>query len=162
MFYEKEGNHITTIAFDGKIVAADGQTTCQDRITDTEASKIIDLRKYGIRLDSQKILYAACSGTVSHSQLFLRMLKSTSYNPLENYNLEASVLVFLENMMGIFGGTSIVFENIRPYCIGSGAGYAQAAMLAGADAIEAVKIACKLDCSSGGKVQWKRVYNEDK
>lgn len=40
-------------------------------------------------------------------------------------------------------------SNTKFYAIGSGAPYALAAMYAGASAVEAVKISCKIDTSSG-------------
>ena len=53
--------------------------------------------------------------------------------------------------------TSNGTEGTKFYAWGSGEEYAMGAMAAGKSAIEAVKISCKFDDSSGGKVQHVRV-----
>lgn len=50
-------------------------------------------------------------------------------------------------------------EQSRQFAIGSGSACARAAMMAGADCAKAIRIACKIDPKSGGRV---RVYKLEK
>ena len=137
---------MTTIAWDGKSVAADSQCTYGSYISPENFKKLI---KRG------DVVYA-CTGT---GALFKPLIEwyyaGADPNTCPHLGKEggAALLVFR-------GGKSLVLKTDMPYpdelhapdAWGSGADFAIGAMKAGADAQRAVEIAIECDPYTGGKV----------
>lgn len=66
----------------------------------------------------------------------------------------AGLLVQLDGRVSRYEGKLWVPEKAPYHAIGSGKGVAYGAMMAGADARRAVRIAIKIDLNSGGYVRW--------
>lgn len=64
------------------------------------------------------------------------------------------LLVHPDGRVLSFGGIRWIRERHEFVALGSGGGFARAAMMAGADAKQAIRIACKLDTHSGGRVMF--------
>jgi len=138
---------MTTIAYDGKIVAADSMCLgeCHYRV-----NKLT--RTHG------KII--GCSGGWSESNRFIRWMKdncpagsrpefSEEFNALV-VHLDGSYRVFEKEL------EPMAFED-RFFAIGSGQAAAMGAMRAGANAKRAVEIACDVDPYSRGPVKFMRL-----
>lgn len=138
---------MTTIAFDGKTVAADSLCVgeCRHRV-----QKLV-------RIDGKII---GCSGGWSDANRFIRWVKEGC--PAEDtpeLSEEFNALVVHPD------GSYIVFENaLEPmtfddpfFAIGSGQAAAMGAMRAGANAKRAVEIACDVDPYSLGPVKTMRL-----
>ena len=130
---------MTTIAWDGETLAADGQVT-SSFIGQNDSKKIFT--KGGK-------VFAFC-GTYSEGYGFLKRGQ-----PIE---CDTIVLEF-----GDKSGIAIYHEKNgshpikAPYAIGSGCDFAMGAMLAGCNAVDAVKIAAKLDPYTGGRINSKKI-----
>lgn len=135
---------MTTVICDGESMAADSQQA-GDFIDIIEVEKVY---KVGDML-------VGMAGSANTAALFIKWVKTgmldDSFPKFEAKSFEAMilkdgvVLYYDDNTTGIPTG--------MPSAIGSGGGYAIAAVLAGASVEEAVKIACRLDTGSGGKIQ---------
>ena len=129
---------MTTVAFDGTTLAADSQIN---------GSYV----EYGNKIEKVGNITIACAGTVSEIALFKRWCRDrtkdkptlTDFSCLEIRS--GKVYYYDENLEPLTPSI--------PVAIGSGSDFAMGAMLAGATAKEAVKIACKLDSNSGGKIK---------
>lgn len=130
---------MTTIAWDGKTLAGDTQTNHEPIIIPGKTRKIFKLR------DGRLV---GISGVVSEFPSFLHYLESGE----SSGQLDVSALVVQGKQCMYYEGTRPSYLKRPPAAIGTGTGYALAAMMAGADAKKAVQIACKLDPSSGGQV----------
>jgi len=137
---------MTTIAFDGKTLAADslaiGGATSPHRI----AQKIFDIGG-GV--------FVAIAGTLGEGAKFAAWYVEGAdiAAPALPDLKDSSVLVVSEKHSYEFDETLMPLPVRAPCAIGSGGEVALGAMMAGATASEAVKIACKVDIHSGGRVR---------
>lgn len=137
---------MTTIAFKDGVLASDGKITTGGCITNLNSKKIF-------RVDSAWI--GVC-GTVADWGLLIDYLNNANAPIPPNaefdciYMPDRGKAVILEVCKG---GMLREISFQQPFAIGSGGAYAIGAMAAGSSAVEAVKIACKYDVYSGGKVQ---------
>lgn len=155
---------MTTIAFDGKTLAADGQMTRGTRIVTTERNKIRTPTD-GSSLFGEVILAWAGSGN-SGDMIFAQrafalpggltmgLLADPKLWPGEiSFEIicitEKSVWVLNTRNKG--GGINAVLLE-EPITIGSGAAYAQSAISLGMSAAVAVQHAANLDTGTGGKI----------
>lgn len=133
---------MTTIATDGKSMAADGQTTRDDHIICVSTKKIR-------RLKSGKIV--GCCGASGDEQLFIDWLEGEEKKPKLQGGFGAIVLDPKAGPRAyFFDCTSDKIEG--NYAIGSGAQFALAAMDCGRSPAEAVKIASARCVFTGGKI----------
>lgn len=137
---------MTAIAYDGHTLASDSQINNEDSKEPYGAKKIWRAGE----------MLVGCCGTYSSSMRFVEWVRSGMDEDTAPKSLgEFGAIVILKN------GKPVFYEDGKhPFTLrgpfaanGSGGPYAMAAMLAGATAPEAVKIACRLDPSSGGAVQ---------
>lgn len=142
---------MTTIAYDGKRLAADTQAT-------TPAGGVCpaDIRKlHYITHDGHHAVVGVC-GTLAHlGDLARAFLDGVTLTPCRDAH--GIVIVLLDGgthrafvMDGHASGLEITG---KAYAVGSGGDYALGAMLMGAGAERAVKVACSVDPGSGGDVQ---------
>ncbi len=135
---------MTTIAYDGKMVAADSMCMgdCRHHV-----NKLF-------RVDGQII---GCSGGWSDANRFIRWVKDG--RPEED---EPKLAEEFNALIVHPDGSYLVFENSLEsmpftdsfFALGSGQAAAVAAMLAGANAKRAVEIACQVDPYSQGPVKY--------
>jgi ATP-dependent protease HslVU (ClpYQ) peptidase subunit len=147
---------MTTVAFDGQFLAADGRATLGNLISAKSTQKIFPLvtRANGVEVK------AVLAGAGSYESILL-LKKHLEGNDLHDCEMipefepgEMSGLLILET------GEAFVLEHRlvpmpteSPVAIGSGTDFAMAAMSLGKSATEAVKVACELDCFSGGRIK---------
>lgn len=133
---------MTTIATDGKTIAADTQQ-CGSFITPVQTQKIW---RVGNRL-------VGMTGNIEDYPLFLKWLKSpkSEDKPILGKHFEALVVGKLR--VEVFCRSLLPVEVGAPAVVGSGSSFAMGAMLYGASPEEAVRVAIKLDPYTGGKVK---------
>ena len=136
---------MTTIAWDGKTLAADSQSTEDAFVDPHEFNKIHDARDAII----------AFAGDVPSGRAFMdwwnKGAERSDYPDFSDDD-DMEALVFTEGKVLWYERRPFPEEIRAPWTIGTGSPFAMAAMLAGADAKKAVDIACRLDKYSGGKV----------
>ena len=136
---------MTTVAFDGEVIASDSRLTSGDFICSVSTPKIY---KIG---DS----FVGVCGCSEQEMVYLRWFKDqTKPRPSPDSLKEFEAMVVRGNGK-VYQSTELCeFVEIGyPYAIGSGGDYAIGAMMAGKSATDAVKIAIKIDPFSGGKVK---------
>lgn len=130
---------MTTIAWDGEILAADSQaqTTFKSRI-----------RKL-YRLTDGSIFGAA--GLVQEALAVVAWLQGDE-KPTDLQNFEGLIITAAgASVLGMRLMREPVLEPF--YAVGSGAHYALTAMACGKNAVQAVRVAIRFDPESGGRVQ---------
>lgn len=150
---------MTTVAYDGRFLAADGRSTIGNLISGKAVKKIFPLTIIANGAEVQGVLAGAGSFQT------LTIVK----NHLERNDLFESELIpelIPELDPGSFQGL-LVLETGEvydledklvplpaeiPVAVGSGTNYAMAAMVVGKSAVAAVEVACELDVYSGGKI----------
>lgn len=132
---------MTTIAFDGKTMASDSQQTGQF-IDNVEAVKI---KRFGGML-------IGMAGRAGDLDLFINFLDTGEKSPLFDTQ-ESEALVIVDGEALYYGCNLQPVPTGIPAAIGSGSGYAMAAMYCGKTAEEAVNIAARLDTNTGGSVK---------
>lgn len=155
---------MTTIAWDGKTLASDGQSQVGNMIISTDKQKIFHHPYDEWRINGDVIKAIGISGDTSCIDEVIAKLRSGI-----TYKTEfTSVVDFC--LIGVTGngcayGLSKDKDDVLPsifkvgdmFTIGSGDVYAMAAMKSGKTAVEAVEVAISLDVYSGGKVRyWSR------
>lgn len=135
---------MTTIATDGKTIAADGRATCNGIVSNDQTIKVF-------RLPDDRACGSAGSATKGWD-IIQAMQRGDN---VENMDFDEVYLLVIDG-----SDTVEVYEQsckpIRlpvPYAVGSGREIALGALDAGKTPVEAVKIACKRDIYSGGKVR---------
>lgn len=136
---------MTTIAVNKTGMAADGRACLDSQIATERAVKLYEDEDY---------IYGGAGDYISMSEAigFLtgRISEDEVPETEEDFNL-----VRLDKKTGkiSFTNKTLVWLEIDPpFAIGSGAGFAIGAMASGKSPKEAVKIACKFDAASGGKI----------
>lgn len=147
---------MTTIAFDGRFLAADGRATAGGMITNKNTQKIFPMKMVANGLEVNGVLAGA--GSFEAICLIKKHLETYDLFDAEFVpELEpesAGVLVILETgEVYILEHKLVPMTQEVPCSIGSGSPYAQAAMVVGKSAPAAVEVAKELDCFSGGKVR---------
>lgn len=139
---------MTTVAFDGKTMAADRQSTTSGMRHRSPQAKIHQGTYHGM-----PALFAG-AGTVVYSAAVLEwlLLGMPDERKPEMPGAPDSFTVFVATEAGVF----LYVDSLRPiplgqikWAIGSGGEYAFGAMDAGANAKRAVEIACDRDINSG-------------
>ena len=133
---------MTTIACDGKSLAADGMATCNGIVTDRNMIKIWKLK------DGRLL---GCAGDAGTAIAFREWLEGGE-KPELNDNFDALVLNRDGECFYYSRPNLVPVPAELPTAIGSGMGFAIAAMDAGATAVRAVEIACGRDTLSGGHI----------
>lgn len=137
---------MTVVAFDGKLLAGDSQIS-------NNATAWASIRK--IRRVKGWLVGAA--GDLDNMTAFLKSFNPDNINEPDklcsNSALEA-ILISPDGVVYYREGSGVVtkIKHEGFIAIGSGAIEAMCAMSAGADAVQAVKIACKYNKSCGGKI----------
>ena len=135
---------MTTIAWDGKTLAIDSA------IENNET--IISLRGEKLFLGIGKYQAVAIAGSISDMNGFVNWLRTEEGDP-PKYEGGAFAVNKKGKLVGFYNGSGLPMKEDNISVLGSGGSIALGAMDAGASAVEAIKIACKRDCYTGGKVQ---------
>lgn len=154
---------MTTIAFDGRYMAADGRcTTGEGMIVGTHERKIEAFTMvYGGR---EYEVVMGGSGSAISLKALVNWLKSGGdlMDPESEFSLfglhpDSStinvglILRFKDNPQTyLLTEELVLFETEHPVAAGSGAPFARAAMACDLNAVEAVRKAIEFDCHSGG------------
>lgn len=138
---------MTTAAFDGTTLAADRQTTSGGTPTRTR-------KAFKVVRDGQVFLYA-CGGNTAQCQAYTRWVNGECEKPTFT---DLGIIVIDQRRRIWVAEHDLIWElkGTKQWALGSGADYALGAMLAGATAVEAVRIASKLNVSTGLGVDWVR------
>lgn len=140
---------ITTIAYDGKTVAADGRCTSDSRLLTDKLSKIRDTGEEIVAVaGTQHTAFAwlddYCSGLCPDPQPDDEAGENSFSVVIVNRKSKRAYLSY--------NGHPPMEVDI-PCAIGSGGDIAMGAMLCGRSAKDAVKMASKRDLATGGRIQ---------
>ena len=138
---------MTTIAYDVKTLAADGQSTSNDIA--------IQMDRVKIRENIGQYKAVAHCGDIIHMDAFIEWIKAgESGEALSKGDGGLICIDHLGNCYTYRPSTSKTRQKeIAPISDGSGWIIALAAMKAGADAVKAVEIASTMDIYTGGKIR---------
>lgn len=145
---------MTTIAFDGRTLASDGQVS----------GGYISSYKYK-KIFSKNGWLIGAAGRLSECAMFIEWFEKWLHaqegreqgikvDPVEPFDREefTALVISPERECMVFESGRDMFEVEAPFAIGSGSPFAIAAMKAGAGAKKAVEVAIDLDPYSGGEV----------
>lgn len=149
---------MTTLAVKDNIIAADGQVTAGDTISDYNCEKIVEINGClvaGAGSWAQIIKFREWFLNHSDTLIVQQEGLNVSMNLPEELdgNFYGIVLYPSGELYLYEGRTDVSMPVKQPFSIGSGSVFAVGAMDAGAGAEEAVNIACYRDPYSGGEVQ---------
>ncbi len=143
---------MTTIAYDGKIVAIDSLMIGGDIAHCRSFQKMT-------QLDDETII--ATTGNAYLHQAFVDAYNFTPFQcNMEDDNFEALVIK-PDGSFRLYDEKGRSIEQSLPVALGSGAAVAYGAMDAGATAAEAVAIAIRRDIKSGGQVMSYTITEDD-
>lgn len=135
---------MTTIATDGVWLAGDGRSTRGDAISGGDRKKVH-------KLPDGSIIGAA--GRTRDAERAVRALMNNPFKPEEVRGDYTLMRLYPDGDLWVHEDTLTAPMKMKtPFAIGSGWVAALGAMLAGADAKQAVKIASKIDVHTGGKI----------
>ena len=147
---------MTTIAWDGKTLSADGQSTSGSTIVGTYVKKINTEIAPDLKVDGSQVVAIALSGTCGDEYHVAKMLRSSVLEMHRELQFEA--VVFTENgkCTVVYKGKDTelakVWDQEPPYAIGSGRDFALAAMAMGKDSYDAVMFAADFDIYTNDNV----------
>lgn len=134
---------MTTIAFDGKTLAADRQCTAGG--TPFSSRKVFRLVRPS---DGEVLLYGVCGDAAENAE-FMRCARDGRELP----KFSDMVVICVDSKRRVWQAASasgMWWMRMPPiWAQGSGANYALGAMYAGSSAIQAIKIASRLDVHTG-------------
>ena len=135
---------MTTVAFDGKSLAADSQTTTGS------------IRGTTVKIAKNKAGFlVAGSGDLCVIKQWLNWVLDGMPPERQPEHCRESNIIVVDprGRVTVFEDNAVALSPPRKqWALGTGSDIALGAMAAGADARQAVKIACKLDVYSGGRV----------
>jgi len=142
---------MTTIAYKDGVLAAD--RLCDSYPGKFEAQKILLLKSGGV---------LAGAGDRADIEKFYRWYDAGQPEGKEPKLTDGSMAILIAELGQplLYANESmfpIVMDTVDFYAIGSGSNYAIGAMAMGADAIQAVRVACQHEIYSGGAIQFIRV-----
>lgn len=151
---------MTTIAWDGYVLAADSQSTTHGIISSLKAQKIFRpsiSEKWHIGGDC--VLALGCAGDCgAEYELINNLNTGLGYWSEFVQSLRFSALAVVASGKAYLivkneGDKTASISLVRdPYAVGSGATIAKTAMYCGESAFDAVRIAIEMDVFSGGKI----------
>lgn len=143
---------MTTYAWDGEYLAADGRITTGRTISTEKHVKLHKLE--GVHFNGDPLIYMAFAGSVYQAYTIVHHIDEEGYyDDADTEEIEA-LIIGENNIYVLEAGSSLLYpwaEDI--YAGGSGGDFALSALRLGLNAREAVKHACKLDIYSGGKIK---------
>ncbi len=160
---------MTTIAWDGKTLAADGQSTLDGLICSLKEQKIYHPDS-GVEwlVNGEKVLAIGAAGDCGaefelQEKLANGITYATEFSTAFGFSAIAICgpnRAYLISSKEDSAKISLCLQ-VDPYALGSGATVAITAIHLGESAIEAVNTAIEMDVYSGGRVQWFSVKKSD-
>jgi hypothetical protein len=151
---------MTTIAYDGRYLVADGQETSGNELASSDAQKIHICpvsATWKIQDFSVKAFgFAGCTHSIY--EVIDCLSNNLKYNTVMSKSSDFMVLCVAEDRKAFFVSKDaakeacIIYEVKPKSSIGSGYEIANNAMRLGKNAIDAVKLACEYDVYSGGQM----------
>lgn len=150
---------MTTVAWDGSVLASDTQASTGGVVCSRNEQKIYTAPDSGWSIYGDKIVAIGCSGDCG-AEMELQALLASDLTYASEFmpTFEFSALAIVGRGMAYViskdkGETSASISlQVEPYAIGSGGLIARTAMHCGKTSCEAVKVAIEMDCHTGGKV----------
>lgn len=160
---------MTTIAWDGKTLAADGQSTLGDLICSLKEKKIY-YPGSGVEwlVNGEKALAIGAAGDCGaefelQEKLANGITYATEFSPAFSFSAIAICgpnRAYLISSKEDSSKISLCLQ-VDPYALGSGSTVAITAIHLGKNAIEAVNTAIEMDVYSGGLVHWFSIKKSD-
>lgn len=134
---------MTTIAYDGRYIAADGRETYGNMICEDDIDKSITT--------SSGIFFLAGSATdcINFSKNFVVDQKTDIGDATTGFLFRGDICLMVGISDGVFWDYN---QTGKPFSVGSGSQFAIAAIDHGKSAVDAVKYAITRDSKSGGKI----------
>jgi ATP-dependent protease HslVU (ClpYQ) peptidase subunit len=146
---------MTTIAYDGVTLAADGRVT-RGGVLITDNYNKIHIFEPTIKYKGDTLLAMAFCGSLETVNKYIDyLINADHYNYKEYVNHDIAAIIVGENSVYTLGqgGTYLTpYAKRQKLTDGSGADFAHSAMAFGYTAVEAIKHAIKQDVFSGGKI----------
>jgi len=136
---------MTTIAWDGKTLAVDSRRCCGDTVTNNTTKKLF--------LRVGRFVAVAAAGSVGDIQKALRWVRAGEKGDMPEGKASLVCIDRAGKCWDLLFEYSTIQKNPGLVTEGSGWEIALGAMDAGATAVEAVKIACKRNVHTGGRIQ---------
>ena len=149
---------MTTIAYDGTTVAADGRATAEGLLVSDKTKKLITIKK--AFFNDEEVVCLAFAGAMEDAAMLINHLKTESLGLGSRLELECHGLLFTKYGIYLFEGSNFAQQQDEPIAMGSGAIAALTAMRLGLDAKAAVKTAMKMDVYTGGRITAIQVRNK--
>lgn len=159
---------MTTIAWDGKTLAADSLATSSGMVVSTNEQKIFLPEGQKWKVNNLAVAAFATAGDCGCEFEIAELLNdgitySTKYSPVFDF---ACIIITEDNeCVLLYKDAGSEFAKISRqdgfYAIGSGYAIATTAMHLGKTAIEAVDAAIEIDTSSGGNVSAFTIFHEE-
>lgn len=146
---------MTTVAYDGRFLAADGRSTIGNLISGKAVKKIFPLTIIANGAEVQGVLAGAGSFqtlTIVKNHLERNDLFESELIPEIDPGSFQGLLVLETGEVYDLEDKLVPLPAEIPVAVGSGTDYAMAAMVVGKSAVAAVEVACELDVYSGGKI----------
>lgn len=146
---------MTTIAYDGKVLAADGRATIGNLISAKKTQKIFPVKVACFGVPCMAVL----AGAGSYQSIMQVKQHLETQDFFESEQIPELEPTSFTGIVVLETGEAFILEDRLmpmpaelPLSIGSGTDYAMTAMHLGKNAYEAVQAACELDCYSGGEI----------
>jgi len=139
---------MTTVAWDGKIIAADSQTV-EDNLRGLHHETKI--------LKHEGNIYAFAGTVVTCYEVIEWLKKGGKKSKAPDVVDSFSVMHFKDGKCWLYCESTTPHQVLPPYTMGTGKELALGAILAGSNARKAVEIACDVDINSGLPVLWYEV-----
>jgi len=151
---------MTTIAWDGKTLASDSQSTSGDAICSLKENKIFQPADGEVwSIDGERVFAIGCGGDCgAEIELQKLMLSGLSYESqfLPTFSFSAIAVIGKDRAFIISKekgeDRASISLQLDPYAVGSGGMIARTVMHCGQNAKEAVKVAIEMDVYSGGTI----------
>lgn len=140
---------MTTIATDGRVVAFDSRMTYGSLTVVRAEPKVVRVSDHG---------YCGASGGTSECAAFIQWIRAQllpgpkATEPALSDEFEGILVDVSTGKVFLYRKHLKAIQMPAPFAIGSGAEFAIGAMAAGATAVEAVRICCKLSATTGEPV----------
>jgi hypothetical protein len=147
--------NMTTLAWDGKVLAADGRVTVQGALCTDSKPKIIMLND--VELRGSEVICFAYAGDSSVVKLLEEWIKEECpADHLPMGLMYGCLIITRDAAYHACTDQADLYElsEDEPGFEGSGAEFAHAALVMGQNAKDAVKTACKIDVCSGGRISY--------
>jgi ATP-dependent protease HslVU (ClpYQ) peptidase subunit len=136
---------VTTVAWDGVTLAADGRVTDESTLLCSRSKKILRVPKTGELV--------GVAGTASDTERLLDWARSGLAGDPPAVEDAVAIVVRRDRTVWITENGARLAQVEAPFAIGSGRDSAFTAMDLGCNAIKAVRMAAKRDPSTGGQVR---------